>query len=90
VAWEDAIELAGLCRLVVAMFPNSNNSAKDGAAAVIRALRAEKVLLEVSTSICRRGRSNSVRSHNAEPISAFFVSMNRASYESATLSKKTL
>ncbi len=37
------------------MFPNSNNSAKSGVPLVIRALRAEKVLLEVSTYDLSKG-----------------------------------
>jgi hypothetical protein len=49
-------------------------------------LPAEKLLLQVSPYDLSKGRMNFRRSYNAELISAFFVSMNHASYESATLS----
>ena len=52
-------------------------------------LPREKVMLEVSTYDLSKGGSRSPRVTDAEPISAFFV-LQTVSYESATLSKKTL
>jgi hypothetical protein len=53
-------------------------------------LRLGKPLLKVSAYDSSKREEQFFPGHNAELISAFFVSVNRASYESATLSKKTL